>query len=357
MCQCEFNKEYSLKGNEYTVHNFNQNFKYNEKKFNSTKKDNYLTIETFKCVKLPFSKSGFKGNYGSLFMIAIICIVFLSYLMLIISGKYHLLSVLELLYNSNIKSMNYIKNPGYSSPVNYQPQYDARSSNLLLNSQRGVATNGLMMSNILTGNNFISGPNNTYNKVNPINVGKKTNNSKNGGIQIVSKNTLNKNNGKKEKNNLINVDEIQENDYESERNSLGNDKTGINSMNKNKLDLSNKKEEPNKKEESIKNEPKKEEIKKEESENEEEPEEEEISSIDKNKGKDISKNNIEEQNNNNNNNNNKKEDNLQNNNKSKEENKDEEEEESDEDDEDNDSKANPPRKKHGSNKPSKVNGN
>ena len=350
MCQCKFNKTYSLTGNDITYHDSYTNFKYNEKKFNTTKKDNYLTIEVFKCIKLPFTKSGFKGNYGSIFMLAIICIVILSYIILIISGKYHLLSVLELLYNSNIKSMNYIKNPGSGytpSPI----QYDARSNNnLLLNSQRGVATNGLMMSNILTGNNFISGSNYTYNKTNPIQVGKRTNNRKNSGVQIVSKNTLNKNNAKNDKNNLI-VDEIQENDYESERNSIGENKTGINSMNKNKTDLSNKKEEPKKKEPTIKDEPKKEELKKEES--EEEPEEEEISSIDKSKRQNSSRIN----NNENQNKSQIKNNTQNNNNKSKQENKDEEEEESEEDDEDNDSKANPPRKKNGTNKQAKVNGN
>ena len=358
MCKCKFNKTYTLTGNDITVHTSYSNFNFNEKKFNTTKKDNYLTIESFKCVKLPFSKSGFKGNYGSILMIAIICIVFLSYLILIISGKYHLLSVLELLYNSNIKSMNYIKNP-YSPSTNVQNQiqYDARSNNLLLNSQRGVATNGLMMSSILTGNNFISGINYTYNKVNPIQVGKKSNNSKNSGVQIVSKNTLNK--AKKEKNNLINVDEIQENEYESERNSIGNNKTGINSMNKNKTELTNKKEEP-KKEQPIKIEPKKEELKKEES--EDEPEEEEISSIDKSKRQNSSRNNIDNQNKSQNKSNIQNKSNVQNdNNKSKQENKDEEEdEESDEEDEDNDSKANPPKKKHGTNRPSengKENGN
>ena len=358
MCKCKFNKTYTLTGNDITVHTSYSNFNFNEKKFNTTKKDNYLTIESFKCVKLPFSKSGFKGNYGSILMIAIICIVFLSYLILIISGKYHLLSVLELLYNSNIKSMNYIKNP-YSPSTNVQNQiqYDARSNNLLLNSQRGVTTNGLMMSSILTGNNFISGPNYTYNKVNPIQVGKKSNNSKNSGVQIVSKNTLNK--AKKEKNNLINVDEIQENEYESERNSIGNNKTGINSMNKNKTELTNKKEEP-KKEQPIKIEPKKEELKKEES--EDEPEEEEISSIDKSKRQNSSRNNIDNQNKSQNKSNIQNKSNVQNdNNKSKQENKDEEEdEESDEEDEDNDSKANPPKKKHGTNRPSengKENGN
>ena len=131
MSQCKFNKIYSLTGTEITMLSSYSTFNFNEKKFNKTKKDNYLTFETFKYIQLPFSKSSFKGNYGSIFMDAIICILLLSYLILVISGKYHLLSVLELLYNSNIKSMNYIKNPGYSPSTNIQKhiQQDARSNN------------------------------------------------------------------------------------------------------------------------------------------------------------------------------------------------------------------------------------
>ena len=57
-----------------------------------------------------WSKEGFKENYGSYFVIALFGIVLICFLILLLSGKYHLLSVLELLYNSNIKSMNYLKN-------------------------------------------------------------------------------------------------------------------------------------------------------------------------------------------------------------------------------------------------------
>ena len=105
MCECDFSK-YTLNSITVTEHNSYLSFEFDEDKFNKTKKDNYLSIETFKCIKLPFTKTGFKNNFGSIFILVIIVIVLLSYLILVISGKHHMLSVLELLYNSNIKSMN-----------------------------------------------------------------------------------------------------------------------------------------------------------------------------------------------------------------------------------------------------------
>ena len=359
MCQCEFLK-YDLNSYEITEHNTYTNFKFDEKKFNKTKKDNYFSMETFKCVKLPFTKSGFKGNYGSIIMIAIICIVMLCYIILIVSGKYHLLSVLELLYNSNIKSMNYIKNPnlvnGSSSPRNgFQSQnpYDTRSNNLLLSSQRGLTTNGMLS---------LNGTNSYYNKINAT----RKNSGRNNGIQIVGKNTLNKNKPQKEKNNLIDVDEIQENELESE----GKDKTDINnSLNKDKdknesnnnvnmPKVEDKNEQQNKNE--VKNEPKNEEN--------DEVSDEEISSIDKSKDK----NEVNEANNKSNDENkevvnkdNKVDNNNKESNKDNKEDKDDEnyedddddEEDEEDEDEDNGNKANPPRKKRGSIKPSKINGN
>ena len=347
ICKCKF--EIRTISPHTTYINF-ASFK--EEDFNDTKKDNYFSMETFKCIKLPFTKSGFKGNYGSIIMIALICITFLGYLILIISGKYHLLSVLELLYNSNIKSMNYIKNQNSGGT---QIPFDARSNNYLMNSQRGITTNGLLMSNILSGNNFINGSNNIYNKPNPIRVGKKTN-SKRDGVQIVNQNTLNKNKLQNDKKNLVKVDEVKENDFESERNSIAKDKTEINSAN-NKADLvdsknnnNNDKNNNQKQEEKLnlntknedKKEPKKEETNR--SESEEEPEDE--ISHDDNK----------------NNNNNDKKNEENNNNKSKEndnESKEDDEESDEEDEEENDSKANPPRKKHGTSRAGKniSNGN
>ena len=313
MCQCEFIKYSS----EITLHNEYTDFVYDKKKFNKTKRDNYFTMESFKCVKLPFTKSGFKGNYGSIFMIAIICIVALCYLILLVSGKYHLLSVLEMLYNSNIKSMNYIKNPNnvqnVASTNNLQIPYDARSNNMLLSNNRGIVTNGLLMSNILSGNNYINSMNNfnnnTYNK---INVGRNPNANRNNGVQIVS-NNFNQNMATKEKNNLINPNKIQENDYESE----GKDKTDIQNMSK--IELNNTNAKTADKNDKINNQLKKE---------NNDISDEEFSSVDKNK-----------YNNNSNNFNN-----MQNNNNNKSD-----DEENSEDDE-NDKKANPPKKKQGANK-------
>ena len=180
MCKCDF--KMTLISTHNTYINLLENF--DEKKFYDIKKDNYFSMETFKCIKLPFTKSGFKDNYGSIIMITLICITFLGYIILLISGKYHLLSVLELLYNSNIKSMNYIKNQNRGNQI----PFDARSNNYLLNSQRGITTNGLLMSNILSGNNYINGPNKELTKPNPIHVGKRTNSSRDG-VQIVNQNT------------------------------------------------------------------------------------------------------------------------------------------------------------------------
>ena len=75
-------------------------------------------MDVLKCIKLPFTKEGFKENYGSYFVIGLIIIVIICYLILLLTGKYHLLSVLELLYNSNIKSMNYLKNVAQNSQNN-----------------------------------------------------------------------------------------------------------------------------------------------------------------------------------------------------------------------------------------------
>ena len=316
MCECEF--QFYKKGLvNVDTHNSYTGFEFDEEKFNKTKKDNYLTIETFKCIKLPFTKAGFKSNYGSYIIIALIAIVLLSYLILLISGKHHLLSVLELLYNSNIKSMNYIKNPGLANNLQNQNQipFDARSNNYLLSSQRGIATNGLLMSNVLTGNNYINAPNknnDNFNKVTPIQVGKNKNNSKNN-IQIIDKKLLNKNNPKKkEKIDVIsNVDEEQENELESDKNSMGKDKTDIG--NSKSTDKNNKDEDKIVKKNSEKDGDNEKEKEKKENKKESESEEEEKDNDNKDKNK---------------------------------EKDDEEEEEDDEEEEENDKKANPPKKNY-----------
>ena len=345
ICKCEFNKDFDYNTIQVVEHtNFN-GFSYNAKKFRNSNKDNYFSMETFKCIKLPFTKAGFKGNYGSIIMICIICVAVLSYIILAISGKHHLLSVLELLYNSNIKSMNYIKNfqgNNFQIPNQNPIPYDVRSNNFLLSSQKGIQPNALLMSSSNFGNTSTTKP------APPLQINKRNNTKKNSGIQIVKNNILNKNkiNSDKSTNNLI-YDEIKENDVESERNSIAKEKTDILSNNKTNIKNENpnnqqfkndtpKREEPKKEEPRIeepkieeprREEPKREEPRKEEppkEETEEESEEDEISQ--------------EEQNNNmeNKNDDKKKED--------EEEDEDEDEEDEEEDD-DNGNKANPPKKK------------
>ena len=301
ICECEFTS-YTL-GNTaaYTAHNDYKSFTFDEEEFNDTKKDNYFTMEVFKCIKLPFTSIGFKNNYGSYLMLALICIIFLSYIILAVSGKYHLLSVLELLYNSNIKSMNYIKGSNLGGSNNFlnsnQNQYDTRSNNLLLTSQRGLTSNTLLM-----GNSNLNGSN-----ANKINVVKKNNTIKdNKNIQIVNQSNLNKNKNKSQKDDLIKVDEIKENDFESEKNSEDKERTDIKSINK---DISTKIE--NNKNEQNKNENKK---------SDNEKNEDDVMSEKKNEQNNAEKN-----------------DNNQN---------EEEEYEEEEDENENDNKANPPKKKN-----------
>ena len=60
ICQCDFK---SFTYNTITVNEAitYAGFSYNQDKFKKSSKDNYFSMETFKCIQLPFTKSGFKG--------------------------------------------------------------------------------------------------------------------------------------------------------------------------------------------------------------------------------------------------------------------------------------------------------
>ena len=217
-----------------------------DSKFKSAKRDIYFSMDVLKCVKLPFTKKGFKGNYGNYFMLIIISIVIVCYIILLLTGKYHLLSVLELLYNSNIKSMNYLKgsalNNQQGNNTNQIIPYDVKSNNNLGATHQTTISNGQLMSNVLSGNNYLY-----YQNQDKLSTSKKSNNN-------------NKKNDKDKKEIMSNVDE-QENDYESERDNEEKDKTKIHDK-KNKdvkiLDVKSKnrkkeKEKTNKKEEKSSN--------------------------------------------------------------------------------------------------------
>ena len=246
----------------YTLHD--NYFSFGEQdieKFKSKNKDIYFSMGVLKCIKLPFTKKGFKENYGSYFMLIIMFIILASYLILILTGKYHLLSVLELLYNSNIKSMNYIKNANaqINNSNNQVIPYDIKSNNLGTSHQTMIS-NGQLLSNALVGNNYIYNPNNDQ-----VSISKKSNNT----------NNLKKKENKKEKgkeNIMSNVDE-QENDFESEKGNDEKDKTNIYNDSNNNVNVLNVK---NKNKDKKKNtEQKNDKISKKEEEDEEEEDEDE----------------------------------------------------------------------------------
>ena len=214
MCKTDF-KLYDDTVNKYDLHNDYTSFEFDGDDFNNTKGDIYFTMNVLKCIKLPFTKKGFRGNYGNYFMLVLIAIIIVCYLILLLSGKYHLLSVLELLYNSNIKSMNYLKGASNNPLTNNSNQvipYDIRSNNNLGMSHQTITSNGQLLSNALTGNNFLY-----YNpNVDKISISKKSSSINN---------NLKKNEKEKEKKSLMsNVDE-QEHDFESEKGNEEKDKT------------------------------------------------------------------------------------------------------------------------------------
>ena len=195
--------------------------------FKKEKRDIYFSMDVFKCIKLPFTFRGFKGNYGSYFMIALMIIVVICYLILLIAGKIHLLSVLELLYNSNIQSMNYLKqnnniyNNSLTNNNNQIISYDVRSNN-----NQTLASNGQLLSNVLVGSNYLYNPN-----VEKISIPKKSNNNK--------KNEMIKENTKK---GLMSKVDEQENDFESEKPNEEQNKTEINNNDNKDVDIINVKD-------------------------------------------------------------------------------------------------------------------
>ena len=183
--------------------------------FKKGKKDIYFSMDVFKCIKLPFTYRGFKNNYGSY-----------CYFILLLAGKYHLLSVLEFIYNSNIKSMNYLKQTNMYNNINNNNQvipYDVRSNNNLASSHQTLTSNGQLLSNILVGNNYLYNPNTE--KIS------------------VSKNNNNKKDKKGKEKMMSNVDEL-ENDFESEKGNEDKekDKTIIQNINNKDVNILNVKD-------------------------------------------------------------------------------------------------------------------
>ena len=139
---CECNEEYftnilygeNIENEEYISFNFD------EKDFYNSKKDTYFSLNTLKCLKLPFTSSGFKNNYGAIGIIIIAIVVILCFLILIFIGKEHLIFVLELLSNSIPKKnkifMNDIieikNNEKYNKQIISKPENDALSNHEMM---------------------------------------------------------------------------------------------------------------------------------------------------------------------------------------------------------------------------------
>ena len=99
---CKCNEEYflNIQSDDYFENEEYINFSFNEKDFYNSNKDNIISINTLKCLRLPFTSKGFKNNYGSIGMIILALVVIACFLILIFIGKEHLIFVLELLCNS-----------------------------------------------------------------------------------------------------------------------------------------------------------------------------------------------------------------------------------------------------------------
>ena len=99
---CKCNEEYflNIQTDDYIENEEYINFSFKEKDFYNSNKDNIISINTLKCLKLPFTSKGFKNNYGSIGMIILALVVIVCFLILVFIGKEHLIFVLELLCNS-----------------------------------------------------------------------------------------------------------------------------------------------------------------------------------------------------------------------------------------------------------------
>ena len=247
-CQCTFNETDLISTSSTDLKSLVYvKIEYDEKKFKNKNKDNYFSIDVLKCIYLPFRKDSIRKNIGCIIIFILAGVIFLSYFFLVVTGKYQLLSVLELLYNSNINSMNYIKNP--NSNLNNNSNNNNNFQNNLGNMNVTKFGNSTLNNNAFdsrSNNNLLLG-NNTYRL-------SKSNN----GLPFISPNTTNfsninynnpnantiqvaklpNNNLQKEKQNK--VEAVKENDIESSNNNtqLVDNSSCINNNNNNNLNNS-----------------------------------------------------------------------------------------------------------------------
>ena len=121
---------------------------YDENKFNKSYKDNYFSIETFKCFEITI-KFGFQNNYGSYIVLGIGILISLAFGGFFLWGKGRITSIFEILYNNNINSLDYFKNQ-------YENNYNNSNENIQIYSNNNKENNNININPKNKNNDLIS---------------------------------------------------------------------------------------------------------------------------------------------------------------------------------------------------------
>jgi len=95
ICQC------SLEYFDTSEHNDYNSFDFDENDFYKSDKDIYFSMDTLKCLKLPFTSKGAKNNYGFFIVIFLAVVIIICFVLLILFGKKYIKKVLVLLAINN----------------------------------------------------------------------------------------------------------------------------------------------------------------------------------------------------------------------------------------------------------------
>ena len=99
---CTCNEEYfnNILSEDFIENEEYINFNFDKKDFYDSNNDIYFSLNTLKCLKLPFTSIGFKNNYGSIIIIILALVIISCFLILTFIGRDYLISTLELICNS-----------------------------------------------------------------------------------------------------------------------------------------------------------------------------------------------------------------------------------------------------------------
>ena len=124
LCKCE-DQHFNLLEGEVPQYQTFSSVYYDEDKFINSDKDNYFSIEVFKCFKITMM-FGFLDNYGSYMVLGIGVIISFAFGAIFLWGKGRIMTIFELLFNNNINNLNYLKNLDES---NYSKTFENSISN------------------------------------------------------------------------------------------------------------------------------------------------------------------------------------------------------------------------------------